>query len=174
MCDNCPTTANADQADGDGDGVGDACAPAIPPDAHEPNNDPASATDLGQIGEEGFLRIGNANFHDPATDKDDYYRVDVVEEADIICGFPPEDETFNVVVQLFPPAGSDYDLEVTILGATFSSTNAGSATETLSINFAGICGVDDSAEVLIRVQHFAGPATATAYTLDISFLDIST
>jgi hypothetical protein len=166
--DNCPFASNPDQADGDGDGIGDVCEQ---PDNFEPNNTAASAANLGTLNGANAINI-NATFHDTTADRNDFYAVRLIEASASGC-FPASSQPHNLRITMTPPPTQDYDLFVRLAGGTLlgQSTNGLGQTDVVNVVLNGSCGTDDSWDVVIEVRYFTGPTQPVPgiYVLGVTF-----
>jgi uncharacterized protein YjdB len=173
-------TASSEDVDGTAEVSVSNPEPAFPPDQYEGatgNNTPGDATFLGSVFgaiEDGETESIQANFHDPRTDADDWYRVQAVQRLPAVCN-EENFEEFNFTVDLTDiPAETNYDLEVysgfdpiQLLG---SSSSSGNTDERVIAPLEGNCSTRPEVfQVFVRVRHVSGPATAELYTLSMTF-----
>jgi hypothetical protein len=126
------------------------------PDQYEPNNLPGDAWDLSQIDQDQEFSIF-ANFHDPATDRNDWYHL-TVNEGSSVCVGGSEDFEFTVSLSDIPE-GSDYTLELyswNPFAFLDWDPQSGNVTETVTVGREGTCGTQDTWEFRIRVRHNYG------------------
>jgi hypothetical protein len=140
-------------------------------DAFERNETSDASTSLGTIGTGGSATVTSATVY-PAADVD-WYRVWLDEPSSELCA-PGSAQPYRNTVTMTPPAGMDYDVQVCFDPSNAAScttgASAGSATETVQVNWNGVCGANDSRYLYVRVYAESGGAQSSEpYSLSVDY-----
>jgi hypothetical protein len=148
--------------------------PSDHPDAYEPNETIADFFDLGTVAgsptESSWIGTispeGDGDFYGMTAEDPDTLQV------------PGTPEHFTLTVRMIPPQSPDarnYDLYLYDEAGTEvdSSTNTGSAEETITVTWHGTVGPDESADFRVEVRGAGGDSSSSPYTLYASLEESS-